>query len=167
MNERHWTVRCRDFTGCQRIVHVVLRGSEVVIVAPPGESAVLDCGEAALFCRTIAMATRVAAVVKYRAAMISRSAGQMSRSRRTVPAAALLRRLGWHHLRVTCRDAGDKAGALHLRRRAANLIEVEFSAGSVARLTNVEAGRLRAALREVLVDDLRSHHVGVSQRAVR
>jgi hypothetical protein len=66
---------------------------------------------------------------------------------------------------VTCRDGGNKAGTLHLRRRAANLIEVEFSAGSVARLTNVEAGRLRAALREVLLDDLCSHHLGISERA--
>jgi hypothetical protein len=68
---------------------------------------------------------------------------------------------------VTCRDGSGKAGALHLQRRATNLIEVEFSAGSVARLTNVEAGRLRAALREILVDDLRSHHLGISERVGR
>jgi hypothetical protein len=36
-------------------------------------------------------------------------------------------------------------------RRASNLVEVEFPGGHLARLTYVEAGELRAALRDVLM----------------
>lgn len=81
----------------------------------------------------------------------------MRRPGRSLPAATLLRRLGWHHLRVVCRDSKGKLTALHLRRRASDLVEVEFPGGVLARLTNAEAGRLRAALREVLIDERRPY----------
>jgi hypothetical protein len=74
MNGRQWTVRCRDFAGRQRAVHVLLLGSDVVIVVPPGESVVLDRDGAALFRCAIAMAAQVAAPPKHRAAVIRTSA---------------------------------------------------------------------------------------------
>lgn len=42
-------VNCRDFAGRKRTLRVVVRGSEVVVVAPPGEAAVLDPFEAGQF----------------------------------------------------------------------------------------------------------------------
>ncbi len=86
----------------------------------------------------------------------------MRRPVRSLPAATLLRRLGWHHLRVLCRDSKGKPTALHLRRRAPDLVEVEFPGGDLAWLTNVQAGRLRAALREVLIDERRPHRAGAA-----
>jgi hypothetical protein len=72
------------------------------------------------------------------------------------PAATLLRRLGWRHLEVTCRDRDGQRTALHLRRRIPT-IEVKLPGGHLARLTNIEAGQLRAALREVLLGDHQPH----------
>jgi hypothetical protein len=74
-----------------------------------------------------------------------------------VPAATLLRRLGWHHLKVACRDGDGQRTALHLRRRTPEVVEIELPGGRLARLTNAEAGRLRAALRDVLLDEHRPH----------
>jgi hypothetical protein len=84
------------------------------------------------------------------------------RRTRSVPAATLLRRLGWHHLTVACHDGNGHRVALHLRRRASDLVEVELPGGHLARLTNVEAGRLRAALRDVLIDQHRPHRAGAA-----
>ncbi len=78
----------------------------------------------------------------------------------TVPAAALLRRLGWQHRRVDCRDGDGQRSALHLRRRTSAAVEIELPGGRLARLTNVEAGQLRAALRDVLLADQPSHRAG-------
>jgi hypothetical protein len=86
----------------------------------------------------------------------------MSRSARSIPAATLLRRLGWHHLQVVCRNADGKPTALHLRRRGPHIVEVELPGGDLAWLTNAEAGRLRAALREVLIDERRPHRAGAA-----
>jgi len=70
------------------------------------------------------------------------------RHARSVPAATLL---GWHHRTVVCRDGDGRRCALQLR-RASNLVEVELPGGHLARLTYVETGELRAALRDVLID---------------
>jgi hypothetical protein len=76
---------------------------------------------------------------------------------RPEPAASLLRRLGWLHRKVVCRDNDGRRSALHLRRRTPETVEIEFPGGGIARLTNVEAGRLRAALRDVLLDEHPPH----------
>jgi hypothetical protein len=57
MNSGSWTVMCRDFAGRERPLHVLVCGSQVVIVAPPGESAVLDAAEAARFRSAVTTAT--------------------------------------------------------------------------------------------------------------
>jgi hypothetical protein len=59
MNCGPWTVVCRDFAGHERIPRVVVRGSEVAIVAPPGETAVVDPPRAAQFRSTVVNATEV------------------------------------------------------------------------------------------------------------
>jgi hypothetical protein len=60
MNSGPWSVVCRDFAGRERTLRVVVRGSEVVVVAPPGETAVLDSAAAAQFRSAVAQATQVA-----------------------------------------------------------------------------------------------------------
>jgi hypothetical protein len=60
MNSGSWTVMCRDFAGRERPLRVLVRGSEVVIAAPPGETAILDPGDAARFRSAVAEATRMA-----------------------------------------------------------------------------------------------------------
>ena len=60
MNSGPWTVRCRDFVGRERPLHVLVRGSQVVIVAPPGESAVFDAGDAVRFRSAVTSATEAA-----------------------------------------------------------------------------------------------------------
>lgn len=80
----------------------------------------------------------------------------------SVPAATLLRRLGWCPRKVECRDRNGQRTALHLRRRTPEVIEIELPGGQLVRLTNFEAGGLRAALREVLLADFRSHHAGAA-----
>lgn len=79
------------------------------------------------------------------------------RATRTLPAATLLRRYGCHHRKVGCRDDTGRRVALHLRRKGSDIIEIQLTGGHIARLTNVQAGRLRAALRDVLVDYHRRH----------
>lgn len=86
----------------------------------------------------------------------------MRRTADSVPAATLLRRLGWHHRAVTCRDGDGQRTALHLRRRTNETVEIELPGGRVAQLTNFEAGRLRAALREVLRDEHPPHRAGAA-----
>lgn len=81
----------------------------------------------------------------------------MTAAVRREPTASLLRRLGWLHRKVLCRDSNGRRTALHLRRRTPQTVEIEFPGGRIARLTNVEAGRLRAALREVLLDEHPPH----------
>ncbi|MCK2238187.1 MULTISPECIES: hypothetical protein [unclassified Crossiella] len=77
-----------------------------------------------------------------------------------MPAATLLRRLGWHHRKVDCRDGDGQRSALHLRRRTPADVEIELPGGRLARLTNAEAGQLRAALREVLLAEHPPHRAG-------
>ncbi|MBP2474836.1 hypothetical protein JOF53_003708 [Crossiella equi] len=84
----------------------------------------------------------------------------MRRPCHTVPAATLLRRLGWHHRKVDCRDGDGQRSALHLRRRTPADVEIELPGGRLARLTNAEAGQLRAALREVLLAEHPPHRAG-------
>jgi hypothetical protein len=60
MNTGPWSVVCRDFAGRERTLRVVVRGSEVVILAPPGETAVLDRAAAAQFRSAVVQATEVA-----------------------------------------------------------------------------------------------------------
>ena len=86
----------------------------------------------------------------------------MTRSAHPIPAMTLLRRLGWRHLTVACHDREGRRAVLHLRRRTHECVEVELPGGHLACLTNLEAGRLRAALREVLVGEARSHRAGVA-----
>lgn len=81
----------------------------------------------------------------------------MKPSARSVPAETLLRRLGWHHRKVICRDGNGQRIALHLRRRTHEIVEIDLPDGCLVRLTNVEAGRLRAALREVLIAEHQPH----------
>jgi hypothetical protein len=86
----------------------------------------------------------------------------MRRTIDSVSAASLLRRLGWQHRAVTCRDGDGQRTALHLRRRTHEIVEIELPGGRLAQLTNFEAGRLRAALREVLIDEHRPHRTGAA-----
>jgi hypothetical protein len=60
MNSGPWTVLCRDFAGRERSLRVLVRGSQVMIVAPAGESAVLDATEAARFRSAVTTATEAA-----------------------------------------------------------------------------------------------------------
>lgn len=92
-----------------------------------------------------------------RAGHDSRGLWRLRRTTGSVPAAALLRRLGWHHRTVACRDGDGRRTALHLRRRTHEIVELEVPGGRVVQLTNFEAGRLRAALREVLTDQHQPH----------
>lgn len=82
----------------------------------------------------------------------------MRRRDHSVPASTLLRRLGWHHQKITCRDGDGQRSALYLRRRATTTVEIELPGGTIARLTNAEAGQLRAALRELLIGRYQPHH---------
>lgn len=78
-------------------------------------------------------------------------------SARSVPVATVLRRLGWHHRNVSCRDLKGRRAALYLRRRAVEVVELQLADGQTARLSNVEVGRLRAALRDVLIAQPQRH----------
>jgi hypothetical protein len=60
MNRDQWIVPCRDAAGRERTLCVIVRGSEVVILAPPGESAILDRTGAARFLSIVAMSAHVA-----------------------------------------------------------------------------------------------------------
>lgn len=63
MSSRQWTVMCRDVAGRERPLRVVVRGREVVIVAPPGESAALSPAGAQQLQQAVAAATEAAAIV--------------------------------------------------------------------------------------------------------
>ncbi|MFI6098175.1 hypothetical protein ACIA8G_21655 [Lentzea sp. NPDC051213] len=67
MNDGSWFVACRDVAGRQRILRVVVRGSEVVVVAPPGEVAALDHDEADQFRSAVADAITLATSLVARA----------------------------------------------------------------------------------------------------
>lgn len=41
-NHREWSVQCRDVAGRRRDLTVFVRQGRVVLVAPPGETAVLN-----------------------------------------------------------------------------------------------------------------------------
>jgi len=43
--ESHWWVACADPFGRSRAMNVLVQQGQVVVVAPPGESAVLDAGQ--------------------------------------------------------------------------------------------------------------------------
>lgn len=60
MNHEEWTVTCRDFAGRMRPLRVVVRGSEVIVVAPPGETAVLDQAAVAQLRSAVVQAAQVA-----------------------------------------------------------------------------------------------------------
>lgn len=58
MNDRGpWAVTCRDVAGRPRRLTVLVRGSEVVVVAPAGEAAALNAAEAEQFRSVFATAT--------------------------------------------------------------------------------------------------------------
>ncbi|GGS59597.1 hypothetical protein [Actinokineospora fastidiosa] len=62
MNDRGpWAVTCRDVVGRPRSLTVLVRGSEVVVVAPAGEAAALDAAEAEQFRFVFTEAKEVAA----------------------------------------------------------------------------------------------------------
>jgi hypothetical protein len=62
MNDRGpWAVTCRDATGRPRSLTVLVRGSEVVVVAPAGEAAALNAAEVERFRSVFAIAIEVAA----------------------------------------------------------------------------------------------------------
>ncbi|RBM22353.1 hypothetical protein DI005_07630 [Prauserella sp. PE36] len=62
MNDRGpWAVTCRDVAGRPRSLTVLVRGSEVVVVAPAGEAASLDAAEAEQFRSAFTKAKEVAA----------------------------------------------------------------------------------------------------------
>ncbi|WP_436494811.1 hypothetical protein [Actinokineospora sp. HUAS TT18] len=42
MSSKEWTVSCRDIAGRRRDVTVFVRQGRVVLVAPPGETAILS-----------------------------------------------------------------------------------------------------------------------------
>ncbi len=57
-----WAVQCGDFADRRpRSLLVSVRGSEVVVMAPPGETAVLDSAEAEQFRSVFTTATTLAA----------------------------------------------------------------------------------------------------------
>ncbi|ONI81287.1 hypothetical protein ALI144C_22455 [Actinosynnema sp. ALI-1.44] len=41
-----WSISCRDIAGRPRTLRVMVRDGEVLVIAPPGEIAVLDAVEA-------------------------------------------------------------------------------------------------------------------------
>ena len=62
MNDRGpWAVTCRDIAGRPRSLTVLVRGSDVVVMAPPGEVARLDAAETEQFRSVFATAVEVAA----------------------------------------------------------------------------------------------------------
>ena len=62
MNDRGpWAVTCRDVAGRPRSLTVLVRGSEVVVVAPAGEAAALNAAEAEQFRSVFAKAEEAAA----------------------------------------------------------------------------------------------------------
>ncbi|SDJ02807.1 hypothetical protein SAMN05192558_10468 [Actinokineospora alba] len=62
MNARGpWAVTCRDAAGRPRCLTVLVRGSEVVVVAPAGEAAALNAAEAEQFRSVFTQAKEVAA----------------------------------------------------------------------------------------------------------
>lgn len=60
MNNGLWSVVCRDFAGRERTLRVVARGAEVVLVAPPGETAMLDRAALAQLRSAVVQAAQVA-----------------------------------------------------------------------------------------------------------
>lgn len=56
-----WVVTCRDVVGRPRSLMVLVRGSEVVVVAPAGEAAALDAAESEQFRSVFTKAEEVAA----------------------------------------------------------------------------------------------------------
>lgn len=60
MNTGPWSIACRDVAGRERTLRVVVRGSEVVVMAPPGEVAVLGRAATAQFRSAVMQATEVA-----------------------------------------------------------------------------------------------------------
>jgi hypothetical protein len=60
MNQERWTIVCRDFAGRERPLRIVARGAEFVLVAPPGETAVLDGAAIAQLCSVVLQAAQAA-----------------------------------------------------------------------------------------------------------
>ena len=54
--EHHWWVACADPFGRDRAMNVLIRDGAVVMVAPPGESAVLSAHQTRQLGRTLAHA---------------------------------------------------------------------------------------------------------------
>lgn len=60
MNSGPWFIACGDFAGRERVVQVLVRGSEIVIVVPAGEIAKLGPAAAVQFRTAVEQATEVA-----------------------------------------------------------------------------------------------------------
>lgn len=60
MNSGPWSIACRDFAGRERALQVLVRGGEVVIVAPAGEIAKLGPAAAVQFRSAVDQATKMA-----------------------------------------------------------------------------------------------------------
>ncbi|ONI71156.1 hypothetical protein ALI144C_52525 [Actinosynnema sp. ALI-1.44] len=60
MNTGPWSIACRDVAGRERTLRVVVRDSEVVVTAPPGEVAVLCRAATAQFRSAVIQAAEVA-----------------------------------------------------------------------------------------------------------
>ena len=79
MNDRGpWAVTCRDVAGRPRSLTVLVRGSDVVVMAPPGEVARLDAAETEQFRSVFATAVEVAATPAPGGAGLSEKTGTAS-----------------------------------------------------------------------------------------
>jgi hypothetical protein len=86
----------------------------------------------------------------------------MKRSVSGVPAAQLLRRLGWREHSAECTDGRGRKVTIVLRRQTSDAIEMDLPGGQRIRLTHTQAGRLRAALRVVLLVHHQTHRAGAA-----
>lgn len=81
----------------------------------------------------------------------------MGRRRSREPATALLGRFGWLRRTIRCRDENGRRTWVSVRRRNHNSLDLELPQCGRIQLSNVEAGQLRAAIRDLLIDEPADH----------